>query len=60
MELDGMDWSSDSGVERGDWDTPMAFSSANPNRVFVAKRRLYWSDDGGMIWFQTNALPGGP
>lgn len=50
-----------SGVgERGDWDTPMAFSAANPNRVFVAKRRLYWSDDGGTNWSQTNVLPGGP
>lgn len=45
--------------EKGDWDTPMAFSPANPERVFVAKRRLYWSDDGGESWSQTPALPGG-
>ena len=52
---------SGSGVEeRGDWDTPMAFSPANPERVFVAKRRLYWSDNGGVTWSQTQAIPGGP
>ena len=52
--------SNGSGVEeKGDWDTPMAFSPANPERAFVAKRRLYWSDDGGENWSQTPALPGG-
>ena len=48
-----------SGVhERGDWDTPMAFSPANPELIFVAKRRVYWTLDHGQTWNQTPALPG--
>lgn len=46
--------------ERGDWNTPMQHSPAQPGRVFVAKRRLYWTDDGGATWQQSNALPGAP
>lgn len=50
-----------SGVgERGDWNTPMQVAPAQPNRVFVAKRRLYWTDDDGANWNQSNALPGSP
>ena len=29
-----------------------------PNRVFVAKRRVYWSDDAGASWNQTEAVAG--
>ena len=53
LEATGRGW-----MNAVDWNTPMASHRQNPNRVFVAKRRLYWTDDGGMIWFQTNALPG--
>ena len=44
--------------ERGDWNTPMSFSPSNPDRVFVAKHRLYWTDNQGESWEQTNVLPG--
>lgn len=51
--------SNESGVnERGDWNTPMAFSPSDPDRTFIAKHRLYWTDDGGQNWQQTDALPG--
>ena len=44
--------------ERGDWNTPMAFSPSNPDRIFIAKHRLYWTDDQGETWQQSNALAG--
>jgi hypothetical protein len=44
--------------ERGDWDTPMAFSPNHSARLFVAKRRVYWTLDDGETWGQTDALPG--
>lgn len=43
--------------ERGDWNTPMAFAPQNPHRVFIAKHRLYWTEDG-ITWDQTAAIPG--
>ena len=55
------EWVSSSGEgvnERGDWDTPMSFSPSQPNRVFVAKHRLYWTDDGGANWSHTDAIAG--
>jgi hypothetical protein len=61
---DGWSWfpwvaSNGAGVhEQGDWNTPMAFSPTQPHRYFIAKHRLYWTDDDGAIWNQTNALPG--
>ena len=49
----------ESGVdERGDWDTPMAFSPSQDNRIYVAKRRVYWTQDEGVTWGQTEALAG--
>ena len=55
------EWISSNGVgvdERGDWDTPMSFAPGNPDRIFVAKHRLYWTDDDGGTWSQTSAIPG--
>lgn len=55
------EWISSSGVgvdERGDWDTPMSFSPSDPNRIFVAKHRLYWTDDEGTNWSQTDPIAG--
>lgn len=54
-------WTSANGTgvnERGDWDTPMAFAPNGGSRTFVAKHRLYWTDDEGDSWSQTDALPG--
>ena len=52
-------WSNAEGVnEQGDWNTPMAYAPNQPNRVFVAKRRVYWSDDAGASWNQTEAVAG--
>ena len=44
--------------EKGDWNTPMSYSPSNADRVFVAKHRLYWTDDLGATWQETDALPG--
>lgn len=44
--------------EQGDWNTPLAQSPLVPNRIHVAKHRVYWTDDAGMSWGQTQALPG--
>ncbi len=44
--------------ERGDWNTPMAFGPTNPDRVFIAKHRLYWTDNQGENWQQTDAIAG--
>ena len=51
----------ESGVdERGDWNTPIQHSPSDPDKIFVAKRRLYWTEDAGANWHQSNALPGPP
>lgn len=44
--------------ERGDWNTPMAYAPSNPDRIFIAKHRLYWTDNQGETWEQTSALSG--
>lgn len=44
--------------EQGDWNTPMAYAPSDPDRIFVAKRRVYWTDDFGASWNQTSAIPG--
>ena len=44
--------------EQGDWNTPMSYSLATPGRIFVAKHRLYWTDNQGDNWSSTAALPG--
>lgn len=44
--------------EQGDWNTPMAYSAQHPGRLFVAKHRVYWTDDGGMVWNSTEVVPG--
>ncbi len=44
--------------EQGDWNTPIMFAPNNPGRIFVAKHRVYWTDDAGGTWNQTSALPG--
>ena len=44
--------------ERGDWDTPMQFFPGNSERIVVAKRRLYHTDDTGISWSQSDAIPG--
>lgn len=61
---DGWSWfpwvsSNGEGVhEQGDWNTPMAYSPSQPHRLFIAKHRLYWTDDDGASWNQTHALAG--
>ena len=51
--------SSGDGVdEQGDWNTPMMFAPNYPGRILVAKHRVYWTDDGGVQWNQSAALPG--
>ena len=51
--------SSGEGVdEMGDWNTPMAFSAVSEDRFFVAKHRVYWTDDHGGSWQETAAIPG--
>ena len=44
--------------EQGDWNTPMAQSPLVAGRIHVAKHRVYWTDDVGTTWGQTQTLPG--
>lgn len=44
--------------EMGDWNTPMAFSAVSEDRFFVAKHRVYWTEDHGTTWQETAAIPG--
>ena len=46
--------------EQGDWNTPMACAPGLSERVFVAKRRVYWTDDLGTTWNETQPIAGPP